>query len=72
MIPAVASGGIIRFRTARRGIVLIIQNCGRSQPYRPNGTRNDVGVAISDMTFSVKFKDLPGGPEKIIVEHRQK
>ena len=54
----------------RQRVVLVNQEWERGQTYRPAGTRNDVGVAISDMTFSVKFKDLPGAPQRVIIEHR--
>jgi hypothetical protein len=54
----------------RQRIVLINQNWDRGQTYRPDGSQNDSGVAISGLTFFVKFKNLPGAPRKIIIEHR--
>ncbi|MEI6809755.1 MAG: hypothetical protein WCN95_13620 [bacterium] len=54
----------------RERIVLVNQDWERGQTYRPNGTRNDVSVSISGMTFFVKFKELPGAPQRVIIEHR--
>lgn len=52
----------------RQRIVLVNQDWERGQPYRPAGSQNDVGVAISGMTFFVKFKELPGAPQRLIIE----
>lgn len=55
----------------RERIVLVNQDWERGQTYSPNGSRNDVGVAISGMTFFVQFKELPGAPQRVIIEHRR-
>lgn len=66
-----ADGNTIYFDdSSRQRIVLVNQDWERGQTYRPNGTRNSVGVAVADMTFTVKFKDLPGAPQRVIIEHR--
>lgn len=54
----------------RQRIVLVNQDWERGQTYRPAGSQNDVGVAISGMTFFVKLKDLAGAPQRVIIEHR--
>jgi hypothetical protein len=54
----------------RQRIVLVNQNWERGQAYQPGGTQNDVGVGISGMTFFVKLKELPGAPDRIIIERR--
>jgi len=56
--------------SSRQRIVLVNQDWERGQTFRPEGSQNDVGVAISGMTFFVKFKDLPGGPQRVIIERR--
>ena len=53
----------------RQRIVMVNQDWERGQSYRPEGTRNDES-AFSGMTFFVKFKELPGAPRRIIIEHR--
>ena len=54
----------------RQRIVLVNQDWERGQNYHPTSSENDVGVAISGMTFFVKLKDLPGAPQRIIIERR--
>jgi hypothetical protein len=54
----------------KQRIVLVNQEWERGQTYRPPGTENDVSVAIAGMAFFVKFKDLPGAPQRIIIERR--
>jgi hypothetical protein len=54
----------------RQRIVLVNQDWERGQNYRPTGSQNDVGVAISGMSFFIKYKDIPGGPQRVIIEHR--
>jgi hypothetical protein len=54
----------------RQRIILVNQDWERGQRYQPVGTENDVGVAISGMTFFVKLKELSGAPQRVIIEHR--
>lgn len=54
----------------RQRIVLVNQDWERGQTYHPGGSQNDVGVAIAGMTFSVRFKRLPGAPQRIIIERQ--
>lgn len=54
----------------RERVVLVNETWERGQTYQPSGSRNDVGVNIAGMTFFVKYKALPGGPQRIIIEHR--
>lgn len=55
----------------RDRIVLINSDWQRGQRYFPHQrTRNDVDVSLSGMTFFVKYRDLPGGPHRVIIEHR--
>ena len=54
----------------RQRIVLVNQDWERGQTYHPGGSQNDVGVAIAGMTFLVRFKRLPGAPQRIIIERR--
>lgn len=56
--------------SCRQRIVLVNQSWDRGQRYQPAGTENDVGVAIAGMTFFVKFKNLPGAPQRLIIEHQ--
>ena len=54
----------------RQRIVMVNQDWERGQQYRPEGTRNDVSVGFSGMTFFVKFKEIAGAPQRVIIEHR--
>lgn len=64
-------GNMIYFDDShRQRIVLVNQDWENGQRYQPDGTQNDVGVALAGMTFFVKFKDLPGAPRRIILERR--
>ena len=55
----------------RDRFVLINSDWQRGQKYFPHQrTRNDVSVSLSGMTFFVKYRDLPGGPQRVIIEHR--
>lgn len=55
----------------RDRIVLTNRDWEHGQTYTANPrTRNDVAVSLSGMTFFVKFKDLPGGPQRIVIERR--
>ena len=54
----------------RQRIVMVNQDWEHGQAYCPARSQNDVGVAISGMTFFVKLKDLPGGPQRVIIERR--
>lgn len=54
----------------RARIVMVNQTWERGQSYRPGDTRNDVSVGLSGMSFFVKFKELAGAPQRIIIEHR--
>jgi len=64
-------GNSIYFGESYRGrIVIVNQDWERGQTYRPDGNRNDVGVSIAGMTFFVKYKSLPGGPQRVIIERR--
>lgn len=56
--------------SSRERIVLVNQDWERGQTYHPQGSRNDVGVSIAGMTFFVKYKSLPGGPQRVIIEQR--
>ncbi len=54
----------------RQRIVMVNQDWERGQAYRPDGTRNDVSVGLSGMTFFVKLKELAGAPQRVIIENR--
>ncbi|MEI6973017.1 MAG: hypothetical protein WCL44_16050, partial [bacterium] len=54
----------------RERIVLVNRDWERGESSRQTASRNEVGVAISGMTFFVKFKDLLGAPQRVIIEHR--
>ena len=54
----------------RERVVLVNETWDRGQTYQPAGSKNDVGVSIAGMTFFVKYKELPGAPQRIIIEHR--
>ena len=53
---------------SRHRVVMVNTDWERGQSYRPAGTVNDVNVALSGMSFFVKFKNLPGAPTKVIIE----
>jgi hypothetical protein len=50
--------------------VLINQTWDEGQHYGTSRTVNDVSVGLAGASFFVKFKDLPGGPQRLIIEHR--
>ncbi|MDD5676861.1 MAG: hypothetical protein PHW60_02585 [Kiritimatiellae bacterium] len=55
----------------RQRIVLTNRDWEHGQAYTANpATRNNNGVALSGMTFFVKFKELPGAPQRVIIERR--
>lgn len=54
----------------RKRVVLVNENWDSGQSYRPNGTENDVGVGLADMTFHVRLKEISGAPQRIIIDHR--
>lgn len=56
--------------SSRQRVVMVNQDWERGQTYRPGGTENDVGVSVSGMTFFVKYKSLPGSPQRVIIERR--
>ena len=56
--------------SSRQRIVMVNQDWERGQEYRPQGTRNDVTVGLSGMSFFIKFKELAGAPQRLIIEHR--
>lgn len=58
--------------SARQRIVLVNQDWEHGQTYRPDGTRNDVSVAIAGMVFTVRFKNLSGAPNRVIIEHQNR
>ena len=64
-------GNTIYFdESSRQRIVLVNQDWEHGQTYSPDGSRNDVGVSIAGMTFFVKYKSLPGSPQRVIIERR--
>ena len=54
----------------RQRIVMVNQDWERGQRYGHERTRNDVSVGFLGMTFFVKFKELPGAPQRVIIERR--
>lgn len=64
-------GNTIYFdESSRQRIVMVNHDWEHGERYQPAGTMNEVSVALSGMTFFVKFKGLPGAPPKMIIENR--
>ena len=68
-----ADGNTIYFDDSFRTRLVLVNDCwDRGQVYGPQlgSIRNDVGVGLGGMTFSVRFKQLPGAPQRIILERQ--
>ncbi len=55
---------------ARQRAVFVNHDWEHGEHYQPDGAVNDVSVGLSGMTFYVRYKNLPGGPSRVIIENR--
>lgn len=55
---------------SRQRAVFVNHDWEHGETYQPAGTVNDVSVGLSGMTFLVRFKNLAGGPQRVIIENR--
>lgn len=50
--------------------VMVNRNWDEGQTYMSKGNTQQGGFGLAGATFFVKYKDLPGSPERVIIEHR--
>lgn len=55
---------------SRQRAVFVNRDWEHGETYQPAGTMNDVSVGLSGMTFLVRYKNLAGGPSRVIIETR--
>lgn len=55
---------------SRQRAVFVNHDWEHGEGYQPAGTVNDVSVGLSGMLFFVRYKNLAGGPRRVIIENR--
>ena len=56
---------------SKKRAVFVNHDWEHGETYQPNETVNDVTVGLASMTFLVRYKNIAGGPTKVIIEHRR-